>query len=103
MTQDALRRHHNEWLPQTATIRTAVHLPAQQVEVLRGRGAISHTHIVIRTELEESLQTCAGMFRTLALLAVRKQQDEAARLAPLRFRRDQKLIDDDLRAVAEIA
>src|SRR5215471_21625151 len=42
------------------------------------------------------------MLRSAALLAVRKQEYNAARLPPLRFRRRDKLVDHDLRPVGEI-
>ncbi len=43
------------------------------------------------------------MFRTLAFVAVRQQQHESAQAIPLRFAGADELIDDDLRAVGEIA
>ena len=43
------------------------------------------------------------MFRTLAFVAVRQQQHESAQAIPLRFAGTDELIDDDLRAVGEIA
>ena len=43
------------------------------------------------------------MLRTAAFLAVRQQHHDAAGLAPFGFRRGNELIDDDLRAVGEIA
>ena len=43
------------------------------------------------------------MLRSLAFVAVRQQQDDAARPLPFRFRRNDELIDDGLRAIREIA
>ncbi len=43
------------------------------------------------------------MLRPLAFIAVRKQQCQPARLAPLRFGSHQELVDHDLGAVHEIA
>ena len=44
-----------------------------------------------------------GVLRTLALVAMRQEQREARQPAPLRLARADELIDDDLRAIAEIA
>ena len=43
------------------------------------------------------------MFRTLAFVAMRQQQDDAAQAAPLGFTRRDELVDDHLCAVGEIA
>ena len=43
------------------------------------------------------------MLGALSLVAVRQEQDEAVRLAPLLLRAGQELVDDDLRAVQEVA
>ena len=43
------------------------------------------------------------MFRTLALIAVRQQADEARHAQPLAFARRDELVEDDLRAVGEVA
>ena len=43
------------------------------------------------------------MLRPLAFVAVRQEQHEAAVLAPLLLGRGDELIDDDLRAVHEVA
>src|ERR1700739_112441 len=43
------------------------------------------------------------MFRPLAFITVRKQHDQAGEQAPLVFAGHNKLVDDDLRAVSEIA
>ena len=44
-----------------------------------------------------------GVFRTRALVAVRQQQRQARRLAPLGQRRHDELVDDHLRRVHEVA
>ena len=44
-----------------------------------------------------------GVLRARALVAVREQQRQARRLAPLRQRRDDELVDDDLGRVDEVA
>src|SRR3954449_3068917 len=73
------------------------------MEVLCGRGDVAHQHIVLRTEGEEPLDARARMFRALALIAMRQQHHESARLAPLLLAGADKLIYHDLRAVREIA
>src|SRR5512136_485572 len=103
MPQQALWSRYDEWFSQPAPVRSAEHLPAQKMEVLRRRGRIRDTHVVLRTKLEEPFQAGTRMLRPLPLLSMRKQQDQTARLSPLRLRSGQKLIDDDLRAVGEIA
>ena len=55
-------------------LERALHLPAQDVEVLRGRGEIADLHVVLGAELEEALEARAGMLRALAFVAVRQQQ-----------------------------
>ena len=75
-----LRRHDDERLSERP-----LHLPAQDVEILRGRGEVADLDIVLRAELEETLEPRAGMLRALAFVAVRQQQHDAARALPLRF------------------
>ena len=43
------------------------------------------------------------MLRALAFVAVREQQDESGEEVPLVFAGDDELVDDDLRAVGEVA
>ena len=98
MTQQRLRRHHDQRLA-----RIVLHLPPQRVEVLRGRRRIDDLHVAFGAEREESLQPRARMLRPLAFVAVRQQHHQAAVLAPLLFGAGDELIDDDLRAVHEVA
>ena len=71
MTQQALGRRDDQRFSQSAPILSAEHLAAQQMEILRRRGAVRHAHIVFGAELQKSLQTGARMLRTLAFLPVR--------------------------------
>src|SRR4051794_6566193 len=73
------------------------------MEILRGRGEIADLYVVLGAELKETLEARGGVLRPLAFIAVRKEQHEAARTLPLRFRRGDELVDDDLRAIGEIA
>ena len=54
--QEALRGHHHE-RPRARVER----LPPQQVEVLRGGGAVDDADVLLRRELEEALQPGAGV------------------------------------------
>ena len=103
MAQQALGREDHQRLAHAAPVAAAVHLAPQQVEILRRRGAVGHLHVVLGAQREEALDARAGMLRPLPFVAVRQQQHQAARLAPLRFRAGDELVDHDLRAVGEIA
>ena len=56
-----------------------------------------------RAQLQEALEARGGMLRALAFVAVRQEQRQAAQAVPLRFAGADELVDDDLRAVGEIA
>ena len=71
MAEQALRRHHDK-----RAHPGPERLAAEQVEVLRRRGAVGHPDVVLRGELEEALEPRARMLRSLALVAVRQQQHQ---------------------------
>ena len=96
--QQRLRRHDHE-RPQAL----AQGLRAQQVEVLRRRREVRDADVALRRELQEPLQAGRGVFRTGPFVAVRQQQREPRGLAPLGQAAHDELVDDDLRAVAEVA
>ena len=73
------------------------------MEVLSGRSAVANLHIIFGAELQEAFNAGAGVLRPLALETVRQQQNKSAGLIPFRFRRAQELINNDLRAIDEIA
>ena len=73
------------------------------MEVLRGRGRDADSHVVFRAEGQEALHPRARVFRPLAFEAVRQEHDQIAGLMPLGFGTGDEVIDDDLRAVGEIA
>jgi hypothetical protein len=73
------------------------------MEVLRGGGGLADLDVVLRGELEVALDAGAGVLRALAFVAVRQQHDEAGEQAPLGFAGGDELVDDDLRAVGEVA
>src|ERR1035437_7193172 len=103
MPQQALGRKNDERLSRAAPSAAAVHLAAQQVEVLRGRRAVAHLHVVFGAEREVALDTGARVFGALPFVAVREQHHQAARLSPLLLAAGNELVDHDLRAVGEIA
>src|SRR5947199_4162901 len=43
----------------------ALELAAQDVEVIRGRGAVRNLHVVFCAHLQEALEPCRGMLRPL--------------------------------------
>ena len=78
-------------------------LPTEQMEILRGRRAIRHPDIAFGAQREKPLETRARVLGALALVAMRQQQRQPRRLAPLREAGDQELIDHHLGAVREVA
>ena len=96
--QQALRRHHDE-----RSRRRVERLPADEVEVLGGRRAVRDADVLLRGELEEALQARARVLGPVPLVAVREEQGQARGLSPLREAGDDELVDDDLRAVDEVA
>src|SRR5579872_6278812 len=73
------------------------------MEILRRRRAVGDSNIAVAGQLQKTLEAGAGVFGARAFVAVRQKKREARRLAPLREARRDELIDDDLRAVREIA
>src|SRR5579863_655542 len=103
MAKHALWRKNNQRLADTAAIEAAVHLPAQQMEILRGRAGVDHLQVFLGAQNEETLDARTRMFGPLALVAMRQQQHQSAGLAPLRFGAGDELVNQDLRAVDKIA
>jgi len=96
--QEALGRHDDERLAVGA-----VDLAAEGVEILGRRGGIDDLHVFLRAELEEALEAGAGVLGALAFVAVREEHDDRGGAAPLRLGGGDELVDDDLRAIREIA
>src|SRR6266508_2616623 len=67
VAQQALRRHDNQ-RPRVSGQQRG--LAAQQVEILPGAGAVGHSNIFTGGELQEALQTSAGVLGPLALVAM---------------------------------
>ena len=100
VAQQALRRQHDE---RQRIDEQQRRLPAQQVEVLRRGRAVGDADVDVGRQLQEALRPRAGVIRSLTFVRVRQQQHERRPLPPLAARRDEELVDDDLRAVDEVA
>ena len=59
--------------------------------------------VAFRNELQEALEPSRGVLRASPFVAVRQEQRQARRLPPLRLTGGDELVDDDLRAVEEVA
>ena len=96
--QHALRREHDErFAPQ------ALRLAPQQMEILRRAGGLADLNVVFGGDLQEALDTRAGVLRSLAFEAMGKQKHHARRQVPFVLARANELVDDHLRAVGEIS
>src|SRR5262249_978703 len=96
--QQTLRRSDDEGFDEIA-----FHLAAQHMKILCSGRKIADLDVVLGTLLEEALDARTGMLRPLAFVAMREQQHDPAGLLPLRFCRNDELINDCLRSVDEIA
>src|SRR5436190_9316646 len=73
------------------------------MEVLRGSRDITDLDIVVGAGLKKTFEAGTGMLGALSFVTVRQKQHNTARQLPLRFSRNNELIDDDLCAVGEVA
>jgi hypothetical protein len=73
------------------------------MEILRGVAGLAHLNILFAGELQKAFDAGAGMFGALTFVAMRQQEHQAGRQIPFVFGGADELIDDDLRAVHEIA
>ena len=78
-------------------------LTSEEVEVVGGSGGVSDGHIVFGAELKKSFEAGAGVFGSLAVVAVREEESKARGGAPFRFGGADVLIDLGLGAVGKIA
>ena len=78
-------------------------LPAQRVEVARRRARAHDLDVVLGVELQEALEPGRAVLRTLPLVAVRQEVDQAAQAQPLALARADELVVVDLGAVGEVA
>src|ERR1700722_6139224 len=78
-------------------------LAAQQMEILCGVRRLRDLDVVLGSELKEALDAGAGMFRSLAFVAVGQEQDDAGEQVPLGLAGADELVDDGLGNVDEVA
>ena len=78
-------------------------LASEEVEVVGGSSGVGDGHIVFGAELKKSFETGAGVFGSLAVVAVGKEESKAGGGAPFRFGGADVLIDLGLGAVGKIA
>ena len=98
MTQQTFRCHYDERFAPGGN-----HLSAQTMKILRGRAGINNLDIVLGRKREKAFEPRAGMFRPHSLKTVREQKNDPRQPMPFVFCTNDKLIDDDLRGVHEIA
>src|SRR5271170_2589436 len=98
MAQHALGSEYDQRLAPVAQ-----GLAAQQVKILRGVTRLRDLDIVFRGELDESFDSRAGVFRSLALVAVGQEHHDAGEQVPLGFAGADELVNDGLGNVDEVA
>src|SRR5580698_4356445 len=98
MAQHAFWREDYEWFAPVAQ-----GLAAEQMEILRGVGRLRDLDVVLGRQLQEALDAGAGVFRSLAFVAVREQHHDAGEQVPLGFAGGDELVDDGLGDVDEVA
>jgi len=65
--------------------------------------ALNHWGVRCVAQLKESLNARTRVFWSLAIKAVRQQQNEAVFNIPFGFPRSEELVDNDLGAISEIS
>ncbi|QTK80393.1 hypothetical protein AT6N2_C2847 [Agrobacterium tumefaciens] len=98
VAQQRLRRHQDQRLAEVA-----LHLAAQDVEVVCRRRAVGNLHVVFGAHLQPALQTGGRVFRTLTFVAMRQKADQTGHAKPLAFTRRDELVEHDLSTVGEVA
>ena len=78
-------------------------LASEEVEVVGGSGGVGDGHIIFGAELKKSFEAGAGVFGSLAVVAVGEEKSKARGGAPFRFGGADVLIDLGLGAVGKIA
>src|SRR5215813_12924144 len=64
---------------------------------------VCSSDLLLRRQLEEALEPGARMLGPVALIAMRQEERQARGLSPLGQPGSDELVDDDLRAVDEVA
>src|SRR5207249_9571091 len=78
--QQTFRRHYDQRLDEVA-----LHLASQHVKILCRSSEIAHLDIIFGARLQKTLQSGAGVFRSLTFVAVWKQEHDPTWLLPFRF------------------
>ena len=86
--EQRLGRHDHQRLAEIA-----VHLAAQDVEIIGRRGAVRDLHIVLGAELQEALGPRRAVLGPLPFIAVRQQQHEAGGAQPFGLAGGDELVD----------
>src|SRR5216684_2992874 len=73
------------------------------MEILRRARRLAHLNVVFGGDLQEALDTRAGMLRSLTFEAMGKQKHYARRQVPFVLARANELVDDHLGSVGEIS
>jgi len=97
VAEEAFRSHDDEGFDDFAK-----GLTSKEVEVVGGSGGVGDGHIIFGAELKKSFEAGAGVFGSLAVVAVGEEESKAGGGAPFRFRGGDVLIDLSLGAVGKI-
>lgn len=63
---------------------------------------MGHRHVVLRAQLEVTLDAARGMVGSLTLVAVGQEHDDTGVLLPLLLGGGDELVDDGLRTLCEV-
>src|SRR3984957_15402694 len=78
-------------------------LAAEKVKILCGVGWLRDLNVMFRGQLQEAFDASAGVFRSLAFVAVGQEQDDAGKQVPLGFTGGDDLVDNALGGITEVA
>src|SRR5437899_7353450 len=98
MPQKTFWRHDDEGLapgPQR--------LASQAMKVLRRSGRVNNLDVIIRCQMKETLQPCAGMLWALPFVPVRQQENQTAQALPFGLRAGNELVHYRLGGIPEIS
>ena len=73
------------------------------MKILSCRGGLANLNIVVRCQLQVTLDSSAGVLRTLSLITMRQQQNQAIQQSPFLLPGRNKLVDYYLCSIGEVA
>jgi hypothetical protein len=73
------------------------------MEILSGRCRVADLKVVFSAKRKKTFQTGTGMLRALSLESMWEEQDQVAPLLPLNFGAGDKIVDNNLSGIGEIA